>query len=186
MPVSVASLGEGLATVGAREGPGADVGAYMIHYIAQFGEMLGARQTLQHLIEAARLRVKILNLPVTLALPDTPHVDLNFFWLSRSACASELALIRHVINVMICSWGGSLISTLSWLLLRLLNCFSDFSHCNSYLIIRARFIDGIRGFSRDLRLICGSLNESWGRFFMLLLALDEGALVLDQSLHRLD
>ena len=78
MAVAVSSLGEGLAAVVAGEGSGADVGAHVVHHVAQLREVLAARQTLQHLVEAARFWIQILHLPIPFGLCNPTHVILIF------------------------------------------------------------------------------------------------------------
>ena len=62
--VPVTTLGKGLAAQSARIRSEAQMGAYVVQDVAQFGEILVAGLALQHLIKAARLGVQIFDLSV--------------------------------------------------------------------------------------------------------------------------
>lgn len=77
MSVAIAALGEGLAAVGAREGPRAHVRPHVIHHVAQFRERLVADVTLQLLVQTPSLLVQVLHFPEAFPFGDPGFVRLS-------------------------------------------------------------------------------------------------------------
>ena len=102
--VTVPPLGKSLATEVAREGPRTDVGAHVVHDVAQLGEVLAARQALEHLIKATRLRVQILHFPETFAFSDPTQVALIFSFRGTLLFDGRLIFVT-IVAILVCLLG---------------------------------------------------------------------------------